>query len=57
MAETKEKVKGILTADQFAKWEKMQQHRFGGGPGGHGGPDGKPPGDGNTPPPAPPADK
>lgn len=43
-----EKVKGILTAEQFEKWQKIQQSRRGpGGPGGPGGPrgEGKTPGD------------
>lgn len=34
------KIKGILTPDQFAKYEKMQEERRGRGPGGPGGPGG-----------------
>ena len=34
------KIKGILTPDQFAKFEKMQEERRGRGPGGPGGPGG-----------------
>lgn len=39
------KIKGILTPDQFEKWQKAQHNRR--GPGGPGGPrgEGKPPGD------------
>lgn len=47
--ETVARVKAILTAEQFTKWETMQQNRRSGGPGGPGGPGGsqgkgKPPG-------------
>jgi len=37
---TTAKIKGILTPDQFAKFEKMQEERRGRGPGGPGGPGG-----------------
>lgn len=37
--ETNSKLKGILTAEQFEKWQKMRSPGRGpGGPGGHGGP-------------------
>jgi Spy/CpxP family protein refolding chaperone len=32
------KVKGILTTEQYAKWEKIREQRGPGGPGGPGGP-------------------
>lgn len=37
---TTAKIKGILTPDQFAKYEKLQEERRGRGPGGPGGPGG-----------------
>jgi Spy/CpxP family protein refolding chaperone len=48
---TAEKIKGILTPEQFTKFQELQKQRR--GPGGMGGPGGKPPGDGApaTPPP------
>jgi len=39
--ELSKKLKGILTADQFAKWEKMPKGRGPGGPGRPGGPAGE----------------
>jgi protein CpxP len=39
--ELSKKMKGILTAEQFAKWEKMPQGRGPGGPGRPGGPAGE----------------
>ena len=50
--ETTTQMKGVLTADQFDKWQKMsQRNRRPGGPGGPGGP---PPGGGSDAPPPPP---